>query len=251
MRSCLLYLLFCFLLYSQNYPYREIKSPPIELEADVSIVQLSPARTGSTLIYNVLNYLFEDNQIGSGTNARVIKTHNIKDLEREDLKKKRILLCKTVREPLNVIASRKLAKIPYNIRGIKDQILSMDKKKVNILNILTFRYESFEKDQFDYIFSVIEEGLEIKIAEDIKAYVAKIFCIDSMKKLQGKLKDFNDFEQITGLHGNHIRESDWRRHLKLIEALEAYRQNYELRRAWGYPLFNVEKAWFDFRRQKR
>lgn len=228
-----------------SYPYRDIHKPPIELAGDIRIIQISPARTGSTLIYNVLRYLFENSEDG---NQIVMKSHDARDLTTKTLAGKRLILCKTIRDPLNIMASRKKAGFQhYNMRVIDP--LSNIKVKINAIKSLTFKYESFSNDRFDYIFNIIENRFDVHISKFHKDEIRKYFSLCEMKKIQDTLSNFNEWDHDTGIHGKHINDVNWKRDLTLKEAIGIYELNYDLRRAWGYPPLDVFSLWKKFRSQ--
>ncbi|MCH9621209.1 MAG: hypothetical protein S4CHLAM20_06270 [Chlamydiia bacterium] len=233
---------------SEPYPYRDIKNPPIKLPDDIIIFHLSGGRTGSTLIFNVLTYLFEDNVKSNvhDFNARVIKRHCPLEAGRsKTFKKKRIIITTSHREPLNMVASEE--NTGKRVIFLRDTIALLDHTNLKIIKKIPFKYELFQNDQFDHIFETLEAALDLTIPEYAKANARKFFSIKEMKKIASRYKNFSQYDdQITNIHGKHIYGSDWRKDLSLETAIKAYNLNYNLRKKWGYQDIDVEKEWIEY-----
>ena len=98
-----------------SYPYRDIRRPIIKLYDNSQIFSLSTRRSGSTLIYNILNYLFEDksylyNHRNRKYRIRVKKSYKLKT--NTFIPGQTVYIFQTIREPLNILASAKKVRYP-------------------------------------------------------------------------------------------------------------------------------------------
>lgn len=183
---------------------RLLKDIKIFFKKNDSIVQFSPPRTGSTLIYNVLKEIFN--------NKKILKHHDLSIFE----KKINIPIVVSVRNPFDSIVSRIRIKneedkldeeliskyIDYyvNEAGIKD-VLEISEKK----NVLILKYEDF-KNNFNYIFDNLEIFFSIKIKTQLKQTIEKKYNIQNMKKIADSYNDFSSYDTTTGVHGKHISQ---------------------------------------------
>ncbi|MCH9621208.1 MAG: hypothetical protein S4CHLAM20_06260 [Chlamydiia bacterium] len=250
MKNIIICLIFTSLVYCDLiYPYRDIKNPPISLDEDIAIIQLGPMRSGTTIIYNILKYLFEDECVNVHSFGKVTKMHILEDLPYHVFKKKKMIVCCTFRDPMNVIASVKRAGL--NHKKVTDRAKSLNNSYFNIKKIINFKYESFENDQFEYVFNKLENELNIKISTETRNEIQTHFSKNRMKEICSRYSNFGGYDKITGFHGSHINNSDWRNTFNLKQALEIYHLNIDLRRKWGYSDIDVEKEWRDYRESKK
>ena len=173
------------------------------------IFVLSPYRTGSTYIYMILNYLFEDqsNKDHTDYSKKVVKTHNTPSFP---LSNKSIWVV-PVRHPLDSCTS--IFRMPNT--SIKSRkvffysLLEKYKQTESFVNktpsnqVLLLRYEKFNTD-FDYIIDSIEDKFEVKVTQLDKENMKNMFSKEANLKRQKEMPDFNTYDPITGLHGNHI-----------------------------------------------
>lgn len=161
------------------------------------IIQFSPQRSGSTLVFNILQDLFPTKYVK--------KQHNY------DLEDKNFPTVITYRHPYDCIASLILKdQVSPTDQIIEDKIMLFRKDGWNdFLNqfesskILFLRYENFYND-IDFILSSIEGYFKIHISENKKVKLRNKYKISSVKKEIEKFKSFSEFDPQSHFHGNHI-----------------------------------------------
>lgn len=228
-----------------DYPYRNIHEPIIQLDNDIQVIQIAGPRTGSTLIFNVLNYLFEDKNYDweSAGEMRVRKKHSFHRWSR--LNKKHLYLIQTIRDPLNIIVSQYLKDKTVKLRTYDPMSMIHRIKKLNrhTFKHLVLRYEDFDHDNFTYIFTKLEEFFHVTIPAKEKNKIQEMFCLKAMKKISDKQGDFSSIDPYTQVHGNHINHSDFSTFFSYRQAKKIYQFNYGLRKKWGYPDLNLKKIY--------
>lgn len=168
------------------------------------IVQFSPVRSGSTLVYNILRETFP--------RRRILKRHNIKN---EIIKSYDVVV--TYRNPLDSLASSfRYAELEVNESNIKNQIIGLKKNGLDDLldcfdnnNILKLKYEDFY-DQYHIIFDNIELFFNKNITLEERYRISKKYDKKEVIKLTKKFKDFKEYDKTTQLHGRHISPSHGR-----------------------------------------
>lgn len=165
------------------------------------IIQFSPVRSGSTLVYNLLRETYPKHT--------VLKRHNITN----ELCTKHTTVV-TYRHPLDCLASflRKdkavLSKKRIQ-RGIEDLKRNGLDDLMTILHhekILKLKYESFYND-FDLIFNSMETFFGKLISEEHRNKMKKKYHIDNVISSTTKFDDFSQFDKTTFFHGNHISKT--------------------------------------------
>lgn len=115
------------------------------------LVQFSPIRSGSTLVYNILKSIF--------TNIKIEKMHNFKY-------RPKFFYIITIRHPYNAIISSIIRYgLKINENTIEKQMLQylenggsdIIEKDLNKKNVLTFMYDDF-KDDFSIIYNTLEKN---------------------------------------------------------------------------------------------
>ena len=172
-----------------------------------NIIQFSPIRSGSTLVYNILRE-FSNN---------VRKTHNI------SVKNGQLYVI-TYRHPYNCIVSSLLRnEKKINSLNIKSEISEYLKNGGKDLlendllkkNILLLQYEEFFNN-YEVIYNKLENFLNINIDENKKIELSKKYHITNVKKMTNKFKTFKEYDKTTHLHGKHISEYDGQTDYKKI-----------------------------------
>jgi hypothetical protein len=171
-----------------------------------NIIQFSPIRSGSTLVYNILREF-----------SNVRKTHNM------SVKNGQLYVI-TYRHPYNCIISSLLRnEKKINLLNIKSEISEYlknggkDLLKNDLLkkNILLLQYEEFF-DNYEVIYNKLEKFLNINIDENKKIELSKKYHITNVKKITNKYKTFKGYDKTTHLHGKHISEYDGKTDYKKI-----------------------------------
>lgn len=161
------------------------------------IIQYSPPRTGSSLMYNILKLVFK--------NSKIKKMHNYKN------RFSYYPVIVTYRNPLDAIASMyQVKELEPNLENIDSLIKEFDLSTPNKLieienntNVLLLKYELFLND-FDYIFDELEKFFSIKIDQEKRLFIKNELNIDSVNKKIETLENFEEFDKETHWHGNHI-----------------------------------------------
>ncbi|MEX0961458.1 MAG: hypothetical protein WDZ28_01210 [Simkaniaceae bacterium] len=224
-----------------DYPYREGSSPLFKLPENQRILLLTPPRTGSTLIYNVLTYLFEDinfSHLSYNFNQKiVVKSHK----EGVALKNYDCFFISIKRSPLDMFHSISRARrIPINIQNIKKlERVSNAKPIYNYLSkkpprkVLFLAYEKFV-DDIDYLFDELECFFSIEIPLEMRIKIEELFSKEEMLKIQNQYKDFSQYDLVTGVHGNHIDQNHDRKNLSTITNSYVRQKLLEIYKLWGY-----------------
>lgn len=210
------------------------------------IVQFGPHRTGTTLVYNVLRYLFEDDscmKINGFCNFKnkVIKTHvthyfqNWKDE----------IYFVTIRNPIDTIYSHYFH---HHYTDAKNSIpeytaaIMKEYKEIDILQklgkqVVLLKYEEFSKD-IDVIFSSIEKAFSITIDENDKNHLRTTLSKESVLAYSNQIAKFNNWDRVTHIHGSHINDGK-KENLAVKESIKKSLFPYtDLLKKWDYILEN-------------
>lgn len=163
------------------------------------IIQFSPPRSGSTLVFNIVREVLPDRKID--------KTHNYNP----KFAKHKVVV--TYRHPLDSIASgiQRYGRTPsdqeienqieeFNASGIWELLDIRDK-----LNVLMLRYDNFYNN-FAYIFDSLEKFFRIEIPEEQRAEISEKYKIEVVQKVAQQFDSFHAFDEVTHWHGKHISE---------------------------------------------
>ncbi len=232
-----------------NYPYRTIEEPIVTLPQGVKILQYSPARTGSTLVFNILNFIFEDILADHQCKSkRVIKTHSPKKYTSLKKKNHDVYLIATIRHPLDTLASaltfyysekQTFSKDELNVH--LDRIIKQNRelytllKKIPAERKMILKYELMVKN-YDYIFHNIKKLFGISLTEKSKHEMKQHFSRASMLKVSERFDHSLANDPTTGIHGNHINDVHWKEDISeqyLTEVLEKITPILEM---WGFPV---------------
>jgi hypothetical protein len=210
-KNFLLFLLYCWIGAEELiYPYREIHTPLFSLAPEVSIIVSSPPRTGSTLVYNILQYLFEDRSCEfSNQGKRVKKTHTLRPLLKENRSLDQTYIFCPLRDPLSQFSSLlRVGKIPND--DLQKHFKHCLKESFYFLrHFRTFPhfsfliYETFEAD-FSPIFNAIEKEFSIQIKEKERELIRIFFSKEALSSIAKSMNTFEEADPITGIHGLHI-----------------------------------------------
>lgn len=185
------------------------------------IILVTPTRTGSTLAYNILRYLFEDqNHLNtSGFENRehiVMKSHRFKvELDHIESGEMTIYFV-TVRHPVDAIMSRfRLRKKEPTIKDVQMAIQedlaiwkSIDDLIAKKQNVILLKFEDF-CNNFDNIFNIIEKEFSIIIDDKDKILLKDVLCMDNVKKYITQFSSFREYNKENHFHGDHIDGGEW------------------------------------------
>ena len=162
-----------------------------------TIVQVSPIRSGSTLVYNMLKQIFPTKAV-SKNHTCVLNGANFYVI--------------TLRHPYNSIISN----IERSETAIDDEVLKRNTHEylvngghfiinndLNRENCLVLYYEDFV-NHFDHVYSMIEKTMKMSIPEEVKHRINNRFNIESVEEFVRRFENFSQYDHATHLHGKHI-----------------------------------------------
>lgn len=164
------------------------------------VIQFSPPRTGSTLVWNVLKELFPGRKIK--------KKHSLKST---NLGPFRLPVVCTVRHPLDALASCiQCRELPQTDESIDLLIEEFDQLAIQtVLNIrndphvLILKYEQFSVD-FDFLFNELERFFGCAIGAEKRKMISEKYDVKKVKKKTEQMGAFNNWSAEDHLHGRHI-----------------------------------------------
>lgn len=199
------------------------------------IIIYSAPRTGSSLVYNVFRYLFENEKDLAlphdpfQMEGKVHKTHDRKNIKK--FQKKKTLCIVPIRDPIAASISkfRTLDTRPQNIqKWCRSQISKQGKylQKIETLqnsgyHVLILKYEEIVNN-FDALFNAIEKELSFSIADVDKEKIRLGYNKTNITKQLASLSSFQEALPLSGFHGNHISFKDYEPPKDLLHWLRVY-----------------------------
>lgn len=170
---------------------------------------ISPVRTGSTLIYNVLRILFESED----SNSKVYKCHYVESIPKD----KRCLCVFTLREPRescfswyrvhknNLIIDREWVRRWVEMLACQWGMLNQlqDQK----IDFIILKYEKFVEN-LDYVFNNLESTLSISIDDQDRALIKRALSKENVLKNIKKIDSFDKWDPILLFHGKHVDQNE-------------------------------------------
>lgn len=164
------------------------------------IIQLSPVRTGSTLVYNLLR--------GAVPGKKTVKQHTFSQWFGH------LPMVATVRHPYDSIASlcrvKGLSIDDKVVRDAAQEFWNNGASDILIIrerpNVLILHYEKFIAD-YDYIYSRFEEFFSIRIDEALRAELTQKYNLKSARKIADANLSFENSDSETKIHGQHISDN--------------------------------------------
>lgn len=168
------------------------------------VVQFSPVRTGSTLVWNALRCLYPDSYIPKrhtlswpmcivGNPCRIVCT--VRD-PRDVLSS---LLRINRQEPSSEAAQRHLEEMMRN--GMDHLLKIVDRPRTLVL-----RYEEFYRDH-QFLFDRLEAFLNKHCAPDVRQDFVRRFSAERVRERGRELGSFERFDPVEHIHGQHVSES--------------------------------------------
>ena len=176
---------------------------------DCPVLQYSPGRSGSTLIAQILMILADE----------VEKMHDYIDTDRPVVISYRhpcdmflsiwrifeeIDTVEDLNEQAKKIFFFQRKKVKHSVNYVISQYQIMhqyyDSDKTNLLLLC---YENFFSD-YDYTFTKLEEFFKISIDQEIRDSIVEQTSIAKNKNRAGKMKNFDEYDRESLIHGNHI-----------------------------------------------
>ena len=179
------------------------------------IIQFAPIRTGSTVLWQMLDYLFEDRTYTKNKWKHpnyVVKAHK---LHKKYVKEGNVYFI-TIRNPLEAIAStirvrffeQPLSETFEMITQLMIGMFEQVYKIRNDPNVFVFRYENFHNN-YGVFLDKIEEIFEIKINDEHKAEMLKKFSREGNLKISKEFDSFQELDPHTLVHGDHVAEKEY------------------------------------------
>lgn len=201
------------------------------------IIQLSPPRTGSTKLWNVLRMAYPDRQ--------VIKSHGHVPYDVGGVK-----LVMSIRNPLDAITSsiKRYEESDFDIHKHIDEFKSNGLSQLNnyISNDigLVMRYEDFIFD-WEYLFEKLEEYIG-PIDSELKEHIIEETSIERTKNVAKEFDTFNSYDSVTHIHGKHISDTDgavgsFKDFLKTEEIYEIYTAFEDIFEKFNYGTNKIQK----------
>jgi len=164
------------------------------------IIQFSPPRTGSTLLWNTLRVCLPKREVK--------KAHKLSAFE---IRFRSAPIVASIRNPLDSISSsiQRYGKDPtdevvmqqieeYERLGMWDILEIQNKPNVKIL-----KYEEFAFD-FTFMFRELEDFFQQPIPQQLKQQVIENYSIDKVKTKSDSRGEFTNFNKEDQIHGQHI-----------------------------------------------
>ena len=198
------------------------------------------SRSGGTFIYNIINEIFQGKVKPQShgffeTERKVIATYrDFRDStvswwrmevgKFTDIEEKRFM----TKDELVIYADRMKRLVNNELHKMREHYPEDQ--------ILFLRYEEFFNN-FDFIFSSVENFLEIELSDELKETIIKKYNLQSQKKEAAKFEDYKGYDEIRHIHGHHIMNGEPQTWMKLVNPNHYFLLNYILKdglRNWGY-----------------
>jgi hypothetical protein len=196
------------------------------------IYQLSPPRSGSTLMWQILNELYGGEVIK--THKKVLDVNAIVFSSVRDFRDACISYMRVSNVDIHNLNKDVIDK--FGGRYLK-AIRNFDSTFNRLNHKYLIKYEDFYND-YDKLFDLIEIGLEIKVDSKRRDNIKQKFSFDANMKVSKKFDKFaNEWDKKTKIHGKHLDKGEvgiWKLFIK--ENLKKYYNNlfeFELKK-YGY-----------------
>jgi hypothetical protein len=165
------------------------------------IIQFSPPRTGSTLLWNILRHAVPQ--------RRVLKTHSLKAKYLKEYNNVKIII--SVRDPVDSISSsiQRYGQVPTDDLVV-DHIKRFERYGIlqvmevkDYSNVTILRYEDFAFD-WAYLFESLENSLGCVINQDVQRFCVSNYRLERVAQKAKALGDFGNIDSKDQIHGKHI-----------------------------------------------
>lgn len=229
-------------------PFYRTKQYP--LTPSKKVVVFSAPRSGSSLVYNVLRFLFEDDSqllahhYVISQDRVVLKTHRFADLDM--IEEQDVFYVFTLRHPREASISN-FRICPREITDNKGFALELAERQRRYLffseameaegrNICRLKYEDFN-GCFDALFDFIERHFDISIASEDKELMRKGYSKENIYACVQGFEDFSGYFPISGFHGRHVDLGDYTPPADFLYWLDVYLEEMKpVFRKYGYYL---------------
>lgn len=170
----------------------------------VPVVQFSPPRTGSTLVWNVLREIFPGRKIK--------KKHT---LRKRQLGPFPMPVVCTVRHPMDALASCiQCRELEHNDQTITDLMDEFDRLAIRRVleikddpHVLILRYEEFAGN-YDFLFNELETFFQLRIESGLRQMIRQKYDVKKIKEKTRALGGFENWTKQDHLHGRHVSEKN-------------------------------------------
>lgn len=199
----------------ETLPSRRTRQYPMGSYDKIAV--FSASRTGSSLVYNIFKFLFEDQKHLSDPHnnfnlARsVLKTHRQCDIDL--LSKTNTLYIVPIRNPLHAcISNFRIRTHPTihiqrfcknRLAKQKNSLLFAEKLKESGCDVVFLRYEDFANNPH-YLISFIEDHFKIDISQADRDLMMMGYDKENIYACTAMLPDFGKYLPISGFHGKHV-----------------------------------------------
>lgn len=161
------------------------------------VIQMSPVRTGSTFVYNVLREVVP---------GRVVEKHHTYHPSF-----KRVSVVATVRHPGDAIASicrvNKMEISDESVRRAAGMFLRNGAADVTRIKdrdgVLVLKYEDFAIEP-EGLYDALEDFFDIVLDADFRGRLTERFGIDRARQISQKEGGFERWDEATMIHGDHV-----------------------------------------------
>lgn len=212
------------------------------------IILVTPPRCGSTLIYNVLRFLFEKEGIHflweDPYQNLVVKDHVVSVI---DSNSNYIL---AIRNPVEIMLSwyriscdsygrvLETTWFPYHIDLLLTLLMSLEELRTKTDHVMLLRYEDFSNN-LDALFLALEKNYSMEIDPRDKAFLKRALSKGNVIKNAAKYPTFSEYDPYSHFHGNHIDQGDFApSYYKFLrnEIQDLLLPHAEIFMKWGYNL---------------
>jgi len=193
--------------------YRSSQQP----SAFNKIVIFSAPRTGSSLVYNVFRFLFEDDsKLFSphdvfDLSRKVLKIHRTHEIERLD--DENVLYVFTIRNPVGACLSnyRICTREISNVKEFAEEVISRQADTLHCAEkliskgkyVLFFNYENFTPNLTSFL-EQLENQFTLSIPLEDKMLMLEGYSKENIYSCTKKLTNFAEYLPISGFHGDHV-----------------------------------------------
>lgn len=248
--------LMCFNMKMEAFEFYDVETLPLQRTKQYmpgthkKIVIFSAKRTGSSLLYNIFRFLFEEeaklNSIHNdySLDRIVLKTHIYEELGL--VEEENPLFVYTYRNPIDAAISyyRVNSFQVHDLRAFAQETLMeqyeyllLFKGIQNRWNAISFKYEDFVEN-IDMVFKEIEVYFQITIDPRDKKLMKQGYSRENIHLCIQNLTDFTQFLPISGFHGKHVCHEKFSPPSSLFHWLQFYLQDLK-------PIFHSHGYSFD------
>ena len=175
-----------------------IESFPVRLLKPFAMVQFGPPRSGTTLVFNLMQAVFP--------HKKIFKVHSFRRMCES------LTVVATYRNPFDCIASCLLCagiESPTNddlerqMRLFNESDIKMMPELLDRSNFIGLQYEKFVHD-FDYVFDQFESFFNITILANRRVILKEKYGMKNVEKMIENMDSFGEHDTKSLLHGNHI-----------------------------------------------